>query len=157
MNEALVKKYMNPGDLFMHTDMPGAAVTIIKNPTKAIVPPVTLSEAAQWEVCHSNSWENKVITHVYWVHNHQVSKSPPTGLFIPTGSFMIYGKRNFITPTKMDLGFTMMFALDNDSLANHIGERKSKMDEQEMEHQTNQMQEEIEQEELQSQSDMMSE
>ena len=54
----------------MHTDMPGAAVTIIKNPTKAVVPPVTLNEAAQWEVCHSKSWENKVITHVYWVHSH---------------------------------------------------------------------------------------
>jgi len=24
---------MNKGDLFMHTDMPGAAVTIIKNPS----------------------------------------------------------------------------------------------------------------------------
>jgi len=46
MNEILVKKYMDQGDLFMHTDMPGAAVTIIKNPTKAVVPPVTLSEAA---------------------------------------------------------------------------------------------------------------
>jgi predicted ribosome quality control (RQC) complex YloA/Tae2 family protein len=62
MNEILVKKYMDQGDLFMHTDMPGAAVTIIKNPTKAVVPPVTLSEAAQWEVCHSRCWESKVIT-----------------------------------------------------------------------------------------------
>lgn len=42
----LVKKYLNPGDLFMHTDMPGAAATIIKNPSKEIVPPVTLQEAA---------------------------------------------------------------------------------------------------------------
>lgn len=29
----LVKKYMNKGDLFMHTDFPGAAVTVIKNPS----------------------------------------------------------------------------------------------------------------------------
>lgn len=132
----------------MHTDMPGAAVTIIKNPTKAVVPPVTLNEAAQWEVCHSKSWENKVITHVYWVHSHQVSKTPPSGLFIPTGSFMIYGKRNFITPTKMDLGYTLMFCLDNDSLANHKGERKPKLDEEEMEQQTQLMREEFEKEEL---------
>ena len=32
-NEALVKKNMKKEDLFMHTDMPGAAVTIIKNPS----------------------------------------------------------------------------------------------------------------------------
>lgn len=128
MNEMLVKKYMDQGDLFMHTDMPGAAVTIIKNPTKEVVPPVTLEEAAQWEVCHSHSWENKVITHCYWVHASQVSKTPPTGLFIPTGSFMIYGKRNFITPTKLELGFTLMFTLDQDSLKNHLGERKPKLE-----------------------------
>jgi hypothetical protein len=142
----------------MHTDMPGAAVSVIKNPTKAVVPPVTLSEAAQWEVCHSRCWESKVITQVYWVHSHQVSKTPPTGLFIPTGSFMIYGKRNFITPTKMDLGFTLMFALDNSSLANHAGERKVKLDEEEMEQQTQLMRQEIEKEELASQaSESMSE
>lgn len=32
-NEVLVKRYLNKGDLFMHTDMPGAAVTVIKNPS----------------------------------------------------------------------------------------------------------------------------
>ena len=59
---------MNKGDLFMHTDMAGAAVSIIKNPTGGVVPPITLNEAAIFEVCHSHSWENKVITSVYWVH-----------------------------------------------------------------------------------------
>jgi predicted ribosome quality control (RQC) complex YloA/Tae2 family protein len=67
-NEALVKKYMNKGDLFMHTDMAGAAVSIIKNPSGGVVPPITLNEAAIFEVCHSHSWEHKVITSVYWVN-----------------------------------------------------------------------------------------
>jgi hypothetical protein len=63
---------------------------------------------------------------------------------------MIYGKRNFITPTKMDLGFTLMFALDNNSLANHKGERKIKLDEEEMEQQTKLMHQELEKDELAS-------
>lgn len=126
-NEALVKKYLNKGDLFMHTDMPGAAVTIIKNPTGHIVPPITLSEAAQYELCHSRSWEAKVVTEVYWVNADQVSKTPPTGLYISTGSFIIRGKRNFLTPNKLELGFTMMFSLNDESIANHIGERKPRL------------------------------
>lgn len=45
----------------MHTDMPGAPTTIIKNPSNGIVPPITLNEAAIFEVCHSQSWNTKVL------------------------------------------------------------------------------------------------
>ena len=51
----------------MHTDMPGAATTVIKNPSGAPVPPITLNEAAIFEICHSKSWESKVLSTVYWV------------------------------------------------------------------------------------------
>ena len=109
----------------MHTDMPGAAVVVIKNPkADQPVPPITLNEAAVFEVCHSRAWDAKIITEVYWVHADQVSKTPPTGLYISTGSFIIRGKRNFITPNKLELGFTLMFSLSPESIANHIGERK---------------------------------
>ena len=54
----------------------------------------------------------------------QVSKTPPTGLYISTGSFIIRGKRNFITPSKLELGFTLMFSLSPESIGNHIGERR---------------------------------
>ena len=52
----------------MHTDMPGAATTVIKNPTGGVVPPITLNEAAIFEICHSRSWESKVLNTVYWVN-----------------------------------------------------------------------------------------
>jgi predicted ribosome quality control (RQC) complex YloA/Tae2 family protein len=58
---------MDKNDLFMHTDMPGAATSIIKNPDGGIVPPITLNEAAIYEICHSRCWESKVISSVYWV------------------------------------------------------------------------------------------
>lgn len=40
---------------------------------------------------------------------------------------MVRGKRNFITPSRMDLGFTLMFALHEESLIHHIGERKPRL------------------------------
>ena len=53
-----------------------------------------------------------------------MSKTPPTGLYISTGSFIIRGKRNFITPPKLELGFTLMFSLSPECVANHVGERR---------------------------------
>jgi hypothetical protein len=101
---------------------------ILKNPTGGIVPPMSVEECATFEVCHSPSWTNNVLSQVYWVNSEQVSKTPPTGMYIATGSFIIRGKRNFVQPRALQLGLTVMFALNEESLANHIGERKIRLD-----------------------------
>lgn len=49
-------------------------------------------------------------------------------MYIGTGSFIIRGKRNFVMPRSLQLGFTLMFTLNEDSLTNHIGERKIRLD-----------------------------
>jgi predicted ribosome quality control (RQC) complex YloA/Tae2 family protein len=58
-NEALVKKYMDKNDLFMHSELHGAPVCIVKNPSGNVVPALTLMEAATFEMCHSPCWESK--------------------------------------------------------------------------------------------------
>ena len=131
-NEMLVKKYMDKGDIFLHCELHGAAVCILKNPTKGIIPPMSIEEAATFEVCHSPSWVNNVLSQVYWVDANQVSKTPPTGMYIATGSFIIRGKRNFVQPRSLTLGLTVMFALNEDSLANHMGERKVRLEEEDV-------------------------
>jgi hypothetical protein len=40
---------------------------------------------------------------------------------------MIRGKRNFITPNKLELGFTLMFLLNEESIAGHLNERKPRI------------------------------
>jgi len=42
------------------------------------------------------------------------------------GSFMIYGKKNFLYPVKLEVGFGLLFKIDESSLKNHVGERISK-------------------------------
>ena len=96
------------------------------------VPTVSLNEAAAFELCHSPAWDNKVLAQVYWVYAEQVSKTPPTGMNIGTGSFMIRGKRNFMQPDKLELGQILMFCLTEESLAGHIGERKLREDLEEL-------------------------
>ena len=93
---------------------------------------MSIEEAATFEVCHSPSWVNNVLSQVYWVSADQVSKTPPTGMYIATGSFIIRGKRNFVQPRSLTLGLTVMFALNEDSLANHMGERKVRLEEEDV-------------------------
>lgn len=39
----------------------------------------------------------------------QVSKAAPTGEYLPTGSFMIRGRKNFLPPQPLVFGFGFMF------------------------------------------------
>lgn len=61
-NELLVKKYMDKGDLFLHCELHGAAVCILKNPNRGVISPMAIEEAAGFEVCHSPSWSNNVLS-----------------------------------------------------------------------------------------------
>ncbi len=39
----------------------------------------------------------------------QVSKTAPTGEYLPTGSFMVRGKKNYLPPQPLIFGFGFMF------------------------------------------------
>jgi predicted ribosome quality control (RQC) complex YloA/Tae2 family protein len=123
-NELLVKRHMDKGDVYLHADIHGAATHIIKNHTKEPVPPLTLAQAGLACVCRSSAWDAKMVTSAYWVHPEQVSKSAPTGEYLSTGSFMIRGRKNFLPPNSLIMGFGLLFKLDESCLANHVGERR---------------------------------
>lgn len=53
----------------------------------------------------------------------QVSKAAPTGEYLPTGSFMIRGKKNFLPPQGLVMGFGFMFKLEESCIGRHAGER----------------------------------
>ena len=128
-NEALVKRYLRPGDVYVHADIPGAASCIIrcKIPGTADKPaspisPIALQEAGTFAVCRSSAWTNKVVTSAWWVWSNQVSKTAPSGEYLVTGSFMIYGKKNFLPPNNLEMGFGILWRLDDASAARHIKE-----------------------------------
>ncbi|XP_048047986.1 ribosome quality control complex subunit NEMF-like isoform X2 [Megalobrama amblycephala] len=131
-NEMIVKRYLRAGDVYVHADLHGATSCVIKNPSGDPVPPRTLTEAGTMAVCYSAAWDAKVITSAWWVHHHQVSKTAPTGEYLTTGSFMIRGKKNFLPPSYLIMGFGFLFKVDDESIFRHRGERKMKtLDEEE--------------------------
>lgn len=93
-NEILIKKYLEENDIVLHADVQGSPFTIIKGGKDADEEEIT--EAASLTLCHSRAWQNKIVTEVYWVHPHQVSKTAPAGEYIAKGGFMIYGKKNYL-------------------------------------------------------------
>ncbi len=118
-NELLVKRYLKEGDVYVHADIHGAASVIVKGrkygDNQMDVPPRTLSEAGTMSLCFSKAWESKIVTSAWWVYAKQVSKTAQSGEYLPTGSFMIRGKKNFLPPSQLVYGFGFMFALNDEA------------------------------------------
>ncbi|XP_068194100.1 ribosome quality control complex subunit NEMF [Antennarius striatus] len=132
-NEMIVKRYLRAGDIYVHADLHGATSCVIKNHSGDPIPPRTLTEAGTMAICNSAAWDAKIITSAWWVHHHQVSKTAPTGEYLTTGSFMIRGKKNFLPPSYLIMGFGFLFKVDEQSVFRHQGERKVKTVEEDME------------------------
>ncbi|XP_060125791.1 ribosome quality control complex subunit NEMF isoform X1 [Zootoca vivipara] len=132
-NEMIVKRYLRPGDIYVHADLHGATSCVIKNPTGEPIPPRTLTEAGTMALCYSAAWDARVITSAWWVYHHQVSKTAPTGEYLTTGSFMVRGKKNFLPPSYLMMGFSFLFKVDESCVWRHKGERKVKVQDEDME------------------------
>lgn len=128
-NELLVKRYMGPADIYVNADLEGASSVIVKNykhpgsHSYDEIPQVTLEQAGAFAMCRSSAWEGKFVTSAWWVRAGQVSKTIPSGEYLPGGSFFIRGKKNFLNPTQLVMGIAFMFRVDDSCIEYHKGER----------------------------------
>ena len=89
-NEELVKRYMEGGDLFIHADVHGGSVVIVKGATER------LHEAAQFAASYSNAWKaGHFSADVYAARPDQVSKTAESGEYVARGSFVVRGERQY--------------------------------------------------------------
>lgn len=95
-NEILIKKHAEKNDMILHTDMAGSPFFIIKSNNQEI-PETTLKETADAVCTFSRAWKlNLKTSDVFYVAPEQVSKQAKAGEYLKKGSFMIYGKTNYI-------------------------------------------------------------
>jgi hypothetical protein len=74
------------------------------------VPEQTLREAGEFAASFSRAWrENAGSADVYWVRLDQLSKSGPSGEYVPHGAFAVVGKRNWMrnVPLRVAIGITV--------------------------------------------------
>lgn len=64
----------------------------------------------------SAAWKAKVLAAVWWVKSDQVSKTAPSGEYITTGSFIIRGKKNYLPPGNLIMGYSFLFKLEENSI-----------------------------------------
>ncbi|MFW9957821.1 MAG: ribosome rescue protein RqcH [Candidatus Odinarchaeota archaeon] len=108
-NESLAKNQMSPNDVFLHASVHGAPYTLIKVPDE---PPgeSTLEEAAQFAVTFSRAWQDGLSSgDAFWVNPEQVSFTPPSGEYLPSGSVMLYGTKNYIRNVPVELAVGVIF------------------------------------------------
>ncbi|ADM11740.1 putative RNA-binding protein [Encephalitozoon intestinalis ATCC 50506] len=108
-NEILVKKHLEPTDLYFHSDVHGASSIIVKKPTEK-----TIVETASMALCMSRCWETNVVSPVWYVYGEQVSKTAPSGEYLGKGSFMIKGKKNYVDCHKIEYGLGLLFRVFED-------------------------------------------
>ena len=66
-------------------------------------------------VCRSKAWDERVLRSAWWVHASQVSKTAPSGQYLSTGSFIIRGKKNPLTPHRLEMGLGILFRVERES------------------------------------------
>ncbi len=102
-NIALLKKYAEEKDIVLHADIHGASAVVIKTHGKE-VDETTLREAAVLAACYSKAWKLGLRSiDVFWVYRNQISFAAPSGQYLPKGSFMVYGKKNYIKNIELKL------------------------------------------------------
>jgi predicted ribosome quality control (RQC) complex YloA/Tae2 family protein len=102
-NEELVKKYLTGNDLFVHADVHGASVVIVKGKTER------MDEVAQFAASYSGAWRSGHFSaDVYSALPSQVSKTPESGEFVSRGSFIVRGERTWYRDVPLAVGIGLM-------------------------------------------------
>ncbi|WP_407414502.1 ribosome rescue protein RqcH [Methanobrevibacter sp.] len=102
-NEAIVKKYLDNNDIYLHADIHGASSTVVKLEGKSLNDTI-LKESGEFAASYSSAWSKGFTTQdVFWVYPDQVSKTPEPGEYLSKGSFVIRGNRNFIRSARVKI------------------------------------------------------
>ncbi len=106
-NSALIRKHLTEHDIVFHAEVHGSPFFIVKNAAAAAQEgkiESSLDQVAQATVAFSRAWKDGLSSaDAYWVMPEQVRKGAPTGQFLPKGSFVIEGKRNYLKGVEIRL------------------------------------------------------
>ena len=113
-NSALIRKHLTEHDIVFHAEVHGSPFFIIKNAatfaaTQEGTIDSSLHQVAQATISFSRAWKDGLSSaDAYWVMPEQVKKGAPTGQFLPKGSFVIEGKRNYLKGIELRLAIGIM-------------------------------------------------
>ncbi|HZB80219.1 MAG TPA: ribosome rescue protein RqcH [Nitrososphaera sp.] len=121
-NSALIRKHLTEHDIVFHAEVHGSPFFIIKSAaafatTKEGTIDSSLHQVAQATISFSRAWKDGLSSaDAYWVLPQQVKRGAPTGQFLPKGSFVIEGKRNYLKGVELRLAIGIMYLNNRETL-----------------------------------------
>ena len=107
-NSAVIRKHMTENDIVFHAEIHGSPFFLVKN-ARNLDSGNFIDETAQATVSFSRAWKDGLSSgDAYWVFPNQVKKGAPTGQYLPKGSFVIEGKRNFCKGVELKLSIGLI-------------------------------------------------
>src|SRR6188472_4729811 len=114
-NSVVIRKHLTERDIVFHAEVYGSPFFIIKNfNNTGEMMEASLQQVAQATVSFSRAWKDGLFSaDAYWVMPNQIKKGAPTGQFLPKGSFVIEGKRNYMKGIGIRLAIGIVQFNDN--------------------------------------------
>ena len=111
-NSVIIRRHLTENDFVFHAEVNGSPFFILQNANNSNTDiSQSISEVAQATVSFSRSWKDGLSSSdAYWILSSQVKKGAPTGQFLPKGSFVIEGKKNFVKNLEIKLAIGLSFA-----------------------------------------------
>jgi predicted ribosome quality control (RQC) complex YloA/Tae2 family protein len=107
-NSAVIRKHMTENDIVFHAEIHGSPFFLVKDARNQEIGNF-VDETAQATVSFSRAWKDGLSSgDAYWVFPNQVKKGAPTGQYLPKGSFVIEGKRNFCKGVELKLSIGLI-------------------------------------------------
>lgn len=96
-NSAIIRKHLTENDIVFHAEVHGSPFFIIKNTGNLEETGLSLQQVAVATISFSRAWKDGISSaDAYWVTPDQIKKGAPPGQYVPKGSFVIEGKRNYM-------------------------------------------------------------
>jgi predicted ribosome quality control (RQC) complex YloA/Tae2 family protein len=145
--EQIIMRLMRREDIYVYSQVKGALPVIVlhkkgtfgsvegdaksTNDTtssnkRSAVSPLAIHEAGQYCVCRSNNWVGKGMVSAWWAWGDQVDKKAIQESAFKDSYGFIRGEKHLLPPTSMEMGFGVVFRLDEASAKDHMNDRKDK-------------------------------
>jgi predicted ribosome quality control (RQC) complex YloA/Tae2 family protein len=103
-NSAVIRKHLTEQDIVFHAEVHGSPFFILKNARNIPNLETSRMEAAQATISFSRAWKDGLsAADAYWFLPEQLKKGAPTGQYLPKGSFVIEGRRNYLKGVEIRL------------------------------------------------------
>jgi predicted ribosome quality control (RQC) complex YloA/Tae2 family protein len=113
-NSVIIRKHLVEQDLVFHAEIHGSPFFVLKNARLSNNINKSLLEVGQATISFSRAWRDGLFGgDAYWVLPDQIKKGGPTGQFVPKGSFVIEGKRNYIKGIEIQLAIGIIEQKEN--------------------------------------------